>query len=176
MHGTCGEGGFGVSCIQHCVRCGCKGTTFQHLFALKLASRARYQSEKLKRTPILQGGAAAWAAWHRQDVAVQGAGAEAGHPAGAQVSHLHHLTAPAPLQPRAHALHECFNLECVDITRTVWIDRYSHGQLLNIQTHKHTTHKTTHRYSHGQLVEVNAHSLFSKWFSESGKLVGGIDG
>ena len=23
----------------------------------------------------------------------------------------------------------------------------------------------------GQLVEVNAHSLFSKWFSESGKLV-----
>lgn len=27
------------------------------------------------------------------------------------------------------------------------------------------------RYSHCQLVEVNAHSLFSKWFSESGKLV-----
>ncbi|XP_057853723.2 pachytene checkpoint protein 2 homolog isoform X1 [Cryptomeria japonica] len=27
------------------------------------------------------------------------------------------------------------------------------------------------RYSHSQLVEVNAHSLFSKWFSESGKLV-----
>ncbi|KAI3988742.1 hypothetical protein MKX01_001514 [Papaver californicum] len=27
------------------------------------------------------------------------------------------------------------------------------------------------RYPHCQLVEVNAHSLFSKWFSESGKLV-----
>lgn len=28
------------------------------------------------------------------------------------------------------------------------------------------------RYSQGVLIEVNAHSLFSKWFSESGKLVG----
>jgi len=27
------------------------------------------------------------------------------------------------------------------------------------------------RYSMCQLIEVNAHSLFSKWFSESGKLV-----
>jgi SpoVK/Ycf46/Vps4 family AAA+-type ATPase len=27
------------------------------------------------------------------------------------------------------------------------------------------------RYAHTQLVEVDAHSLFSKWFSESGKLV-----
>lgn len=27
------------------------------------------------------------------------------------------------------------------------------------------------RYSHGRLVEINSHSLFSKWFSESGKLV-----
>lgn len=27
------------------------------------------------------------------------------------------------------------------------------------------------RFRQGQLVEVNAHSLFSKWFSESGKLV-----
>ncbi len=27
------------------------------------------------------------------------------------------------------------------------------------------------RYAMGSLVEVNAHSLFSKWFSESGKLV-----
>jgi SpoVK/Ycf46/Vps4 family AAA+-type ATPase len=27
------------------------------------------------------------------------------------------------------------------------------------------------RYSSGQLVEINSHSLFSKWFSESGKLV-----
>ncbi|XP_074646252.1 pachytene checkpoint protein 2 homolog [Tubulanus polymorphus] len=27
------------------------------------------------------------------------------------------------------------------------------------------------RYRYGQLVEINSHSLFSKWFSESGKLV-----
>ncbi|CAM9107631.1 unnamed protein product [Discosporangium mesarthrocarpum] len=27
------------------------------------------------------------------------------------------------------------------------------------------------RFSNGQLLEINAHSLFSKWFSESGKLV-----
>ncbi|XP_014671431.1 PREDICTED: pachytene checkpoint protein 2 homolog [Priapulus caudatus] len=27
------------------------------------------------------------------------------------------------------------------------------------------------RYTYGQLVEINSHSLFSKWFSESGKLV-----
>ncbi|XP_056300033.1 pachytene checkpoint protein 2 homolog [Pseudoliparis swirei] len=27
------------------------------------------------------------------------------------------------------------------------------------------------RYSYGQFVEINSHSLFSKWFSESGKLV-----
>ncbi|KAJ9588802.1 hypothetical protein L9F63_017913 [Diploptera punctata] len=28
-----------------------------------------------------------------------------------------------------------------------------------------------HRYTHGELIEINSHSLFSKWFSESGKLV-----
>ncbi|CAI8038856.1 Pachytene checkpoint protein 2 homolog [Geodia barretti] len=28
-----------------------------------------------------------------------------------------------------------------------------------------------HWYAYGQLVEINSHSLFSKWFSESGKLV-----
>ena len=27
------------------------------------------------------------------------------------------------------------------------------------------------RFSKGHLVEINSHSLFSKWFSESGKLV-----
>ncbi|ORY89054.1 P-loop containing nucleoside triphosphate hydrolase protein [Leucosporidium creatinivorum] len=27
------------------------------------------------------------------------------------------------------------------------------------------------RYQHGKLIEINSHSLFSKWFSESGKLV-----
>lgn len=27
------------------------------------------------------------------------------------------------------------------------------------------------RYPESQLVEINAHSLFSKWFSESGKMV-----
>ena len=29
----------------------------------------------------------------------------------------------------------------------------------------------SNRYTSGQLVEINSHSLFSKWFSESGKLV-----
>lgn len=27
------------------------------------------------------------------------------------------------------------------------------------------------RFSYGRLIEINSHSLFSKWFSESGKLV-----
>lgn len=31
--------------------------------------------------------------------------------------------------------------------------------------------RLSNRYPNGQLIEINAHSLFSKWFSESGKLV-----
>ena len=31
--------------------------------------------------------------------------------------------------------------------------------------------RLSHRYAYGKLVEINSHSLFSKWFSESGKLV-----
>ncbi|XP_041844503.1 pachytene checkpoint protein 2 homolog [Melanotaenia boesemani] len=31
--------------------------------------------------------------------------------------------------------------------------------------------RLSRRYSYGQFVEINSHSLFSKWFSESGKLV-----
>ena len=31
--------------------------------------------------------------------------------------------------------------------------------------------RMSHRYNYGFLLEINAHSLFSKWFSESGKLV-----
>ncbi|XP_042329529.1 pachytene checkpoint protein 2 homolog [Sceloporus undulatus] len=33
------------------------------------------------------------------------------------------------------------------------------------------TIRLSHRYRCGQLIEINSHSLFSKWFSESGKLV-----
>eukprot|EP00112_Aurelia_sp_Birch-Aquarium-sp1_P010510 Seg2240.6 transcript_id=Seg2240.6/GoldUCD/mRNA.D3Y31 product="Pachytene checkpoint protein 2" protein_id=Seg2240.6/GoldUCD/D3Y31 len=33
------------------------------------------------------------------------------------------------------------------------------------------TMRLSDRFSHGQLIEINSHSLFSKWFSESGKLV-----
>ncbi|KAG8139654.1 hypothetical protein E2320_002427 [Naja naja] len=33
------------------------------------------------------------------------------------------------------------------------------------------TIRLSHRYCYGHLVEINSHSLFSKWFSESGKLV-----
>ena len=40
-------------------------------------------------------------------------------------------------------------------------ERYVHEQLLLLAC----------RFARGQLIEVNAHSLFSKWFSESGKLV-----
>jgi len=35
---------------------------------------------------------------------------------------------------------------------------------------KLSIHMSDH-YSYGQLIEINSHSLFSKWFSESGKLV-----
>lgn len=28
-----------------------------------------------------------------------------------------------------------------------------------------------YRYPHSKLLEINSHSLFSRWFSESGKLV-----
>jgi hypothetical protein len=28
-----------------------------------------------------------------------------------------------------------------------------------------------HRYTTARMLEINSHSLFSKWFSESGKLV-----
>jgi pachytene checkpoint protein 2 len=31
--------------------------------------------------------------------------------------------------------------------------------------------RLSHRYKNSVLVEINSHSLFSKWFSESGKLV-----
>lgn len=31
--------------------------------------------------------------------------------------------------------------------------------------------RLSHRYPHARLLEINSHSLFSKWFSESGKLV-----
>ncbi|ELU08640.1 hypothetical protein CAPTEDRAFT_163622 [Capitella teleta] len=33
------------------------------------------------------------------------------------------------------------------------------------------TIQLSQRYDYGQLIEINSHSLFSKWFSESGKLV-----
>ncbi len=32
--------------------------------------------------------------------------------------------------------------------------------------------RLSRRFSRGQIIEINSHSLFSKWFSESGKLVG----
>ena len=31
--------------------------------------------------------------------------------------------------------------------------------------------RLSHRYTSGCFIEINSHSLFSKWFSESGKLV-----
>jgi hypothetical protein len=31
--------------------------------------------------------------------------------------------------------------------------------------------RLSHRYSQAKILEINSHSLFSRWFSESGKLV-----
>lgn len=33
------------------------------------------------------------------------------------------------------------------------------------------TYRVPSSYPHARLLEINSHSLFSKWFSESGKLV-----
>ena len=43
----------------------------------------------------------------------------------------------------------------------------------SIQNHKLGEMSNTgkNKYKYGQLIEINCHSLFSKWFSESGKLV-----
>ncbi len=46
-------------------------------------------------------------------------------------------------------------LLCVEL----WLKSYQYACL------------TSRSYSHARLLEVNSHSLFSKWFSESGKLV-----
>ena len=40
----------------------------------------------------------------------------------------------------------------------------------------HSLPPTSSRYDHARLLEINAHSLFSKWFSESGKLVQALFG
>ena len=42
------------------------------------------------------------------------------------------------------------------------------GHLHNFLLSPHLNHES---YSHARLLEINSHSLFSKWFSESGKLV-----
>lgn len=34
-----------------------------------------------------------------------------------------------------------------------------------------TAYSSSVRYPHSRLLEINSHSLFSRWFSESGKLV-----
>jgi hypothetical protein len=40
-----------------------------------------------------------------------------------------------------------------------------------IASHLTITTTLSDRFTHGKLIEINSHSLFSKWFSESGKLV-----
>ena len=37
--------------------------------------------------------------------------------------------------------------------------------------HKLCIRHSGSRFDYGHLIEINSHSLFSKWFSESGKLV-----
>jgi hypothetical protein len=46
-----------------------------------------------------------------------------------------------------------------------------HPSALHTLTHALPLSPPCCRYAQGVLIEVNAHSLFSKWFSESGKLV-----
>ena len=47
----------------------------------------------------------------------------------------------------------------------------SHVTIFPSDATRHAPKVGAGRFAMGQLVEVNAHSLFSKWFSESGKLV-----
>lgn len=49
-------------------------------------------------------------------------------------------------------------------------------QLLGSHMAKYIHYSTPSRYDQARLLEINAHSLFSKWFSESGKLVQGLFG
>ncbi|KAH7438136.1 hypothetical protein KP509_04G002400 [Ceratopteris richardii] len=49
--------------------------------------------------------------------------------------------------------------------------RYAEVALLFSETAVNPNMISWNRYGEAQLVEINAHSLFSKWFSESGKMV-----
>uniref|UniRef100_A0A3P9QBF2 Pachytene checkpoint protein 2 homolog n=1 Tax=Poecilia reticulata TaxID=8081 RepID=A0A3P9QBF2_POERE len=46
-----------------------------------------------------------------------------------------------------------------------------HGKLFQSRTETSGHRENIALYTYGQFVEINSHSLFSKWFSESGKLV-----
>lgn len=65
-----------------------------------------------------------------------------------------------------------FNLRCIDLllisfnTNNIYQWKHVNNGSKNLPTNFFPL-----RYPQCQLVEVNAHSLFSKWFSESGKLV-----
>jgi SpoVK/Ycf46/Vps4 family AAA+-type ATPase len=48
--------------------------------------------------------------------------------------------------------------------------RLSHRSGYRIDLFLHTNHENC-SYPHSRLLEINSHSLFSRWFSESGKLV-----
>lgn len=54
----------------------------------------------------------------------------------------------------------CFSMDCTPLSLLCKNSQCDSGLCL-----------FPNRYPQSQLVEVNAHSLFSKWFSESGKLV-----
>lgn len=43
--------------------------------------------------------------------------------------------------------------------------------IIRLNPHMLTTNIKPTRYPHSKLLEINSHSLFSRWFSESGKLV-----
>uniref|UniRef100_A0A4W6DPR2 Pachytene checkpoint protein 2 homolog n=1 Tax=Lates calcarifer TaxID=8187 RepID=A0A4W6DPR2_LATCA len=55
--------------------------------------------------------------------------------------------------------------------RVVLLHGHARDDVNSICSFHYTMHSSPCRYSYGQFVEINSHSLFSKWFSESGKLV-----
>ena len=45
------------------------------------------------------------------------------------------------------------------------------SSVTSVFPHRQGKYLNPARYPHSRLLEINSHSLFSRWFSESGKLV-----
>lgn len=127
---------------------------------------------------MLQGGPAAWAARHGQDLPVQGPGSQAVHQAVTQVgARLAHSSNSNQAPSGSLALQDgngngnsnstaCWDADTLFCPAAGGQFPPACGAFA-----VWWCFSVCCRYSCSQLVEVNAHSLFSKWFSESGKLV-----